>query len=109
MGSSGQLGFEYNSESSIVDAPSLLPLGRLYQGSSQQPKVTHIAAGGKNSYLTVDATKIASQGQPINDPSARLGLGRVTADTFAFGSGITGGLANNRWTHCKEPRRKSPP
>ncbi|KAI6880020.1 RCC1/BLIP-II protein [Hortaea werneckii] len=106
--SSGQLGFEYNSESSIVDAPSLLPLGRLYQGSSQQPKVTHIAAGGKNSYLTVDATKIASQGQPINDPSARLGLGRVTADTFAFGSGIAGGLANNRWTHVQGTPTKIP-
>lgn len=57
--SSGQLGFEYSAEANAVDVPTLLPTTKLYSGSSQSPRVTAIAAGGSNSYLTVDATKIA--------------------------------------------------
>lgn len=113
---SGQLGFDRSAENNIIDVPSLLPLTKLYQGTSQQPRVTHIAAGGSNSYMTIDATKVASQGLPVpinttinpNDPTSRLGLGRVTADTFAFGSGIQGNLANNRWTHVQGTPSKIP-
>ncbi|EGP83299.1 uncharacterized protein MYCGRDRAFT_87981 [Zymoseptoria tritici IPO323] len=54
---SGQLGFDYNADSSIVDAPSLLATG---------------------------------------------------PDTFAFGSGITGSLANNRWTHVQSTPTRIP-
>ncbi|WPH04324.1 RCC1/BLIP-II protein [Acrodontium crateriforme] len=105
--SSGQLGFDVNSESTIVDAPSLLPTQKLYKGTSQVPVVTQIAAGGNNSYFTVDATKVATQLAIADDKSDR-GLGRVTADTFAFGSGITGSLANNRWTHIQSSPTKIP-
>ncbi|KAJ9620917.1 hypothetical protein H2203_007503 [Taxawa tesnikishii (nom. ined.)] len=83
--SMGQLGFEYNPESSIIDAPALLPIQKLYSGTSQTPVVTDVAAGGANSYLTIDATKVTSQAANPNDPAANRGLGRVTADTFAFG------------------------
>lgn len=100
---SGQLGFDYNSESSSVDAPSLLPTQKLYSGSSQTPAVTNIAAGGNNSYITVDATKVAAP----SDTSTR-GLGRVTADTFAFGAGIYGNLGNSRWTHVQGTPTKIP-
>lgn len=102
---SGQLGFDYNPESSIVDAPSLLATQKLYSGTSQVPVVTSIAAGGANSYFTVDATKVASQS---SDPSASRGIGRVTADTYAFGSGIQGNLANSRWTHVQSTPTKIP-
>ncbi|KJX99872.1 mitochondrial protein Fmp25 [Zymoseptoria brevis] len=108
---SGQLGFDYNADSSIVDAPSLLATGRLYAGTSQQARITHIAAGGANSYITVDATKVAAQLRSHTeeeDPRSRLLLGRVTADTFAFGSGITGSLANNRWTHVQSTPTRIP-
>ena len=107
-----QLGFDYNSESALVDAPSLLPLQKLYAGTSQVPNVTSIAAGGNNSYLTVDATKVATQlGRIISEEderNANRGLGRVTADTFAFGTGIGGQLGNGRWTHVQGTPTKIP-
>lgn len=101
--SSGQLGFDYNTESAIVDTPALLPLQRLYAGSSQTPVVTSVAAGGANSYLTVDATKVASRNSENN-----RGLGRVSADTFACGAGIYGALGNSRWTHVQGTPTKIP-
>ncbi|GAB7361247.1 hypothetical protein MBLNU230_g1308t1 [Neophaeotheca triangularis] len=110
----GQLGFDYNPDSSIVDAPSLLPLQKLYTGTSQVPIVTKIAAGGNNSYFTVDATKVASQisyqsrADPAEEARQNRGLGKTTADTFAFGTGIMGNLANNRWTHVQSTPAKIP-
>jgi len=92
----GQLGFEYSSESPTIDAPSLLPIDKLYKGTNMIPRVTNVAAGGSNSFFTIDATKIA--GQAEEDPR---GLGRVTADTFSCGQGIWGGLGNGRWTHVQ--------
>jgi len=92
----GQLGFDANPESQVIDAPSLLPFDRLYKGTNLRPKVTGVAAGGVNSFFTVDATRIAGQGE--DDPR---GLGRITADTWACGQGIWGGLGNGRWTHVQ--------
>ncbi|KAK5113519.1 hypothetical protein LTR62_003388 [Meristemomyces frigidus] len=109
---SGQLGFDTSSESSIVDAPSLLPIGKLYSSTSQTPIVTNVFAGGSNSYLTIDATKVAAQtGGLLSDSDhrkANRGLGKITADTFAFGSGIQGNLANNRWTHVQSTPTRIP-
>ncbi|KAF2716189.1 RCC1/BLIP-II [Polychaeton citri CBS 116435] len=112
--SSGQLGFDNSPESAIVDAPSLVPLGKLYAGTSQVPTVTSIAAGGNNSYFTVDALKVASQLtgsdrlSPEEEAKLNRGLGRITADTFALGTGINGQLANNRWTHVQSSPTKIP-
>lgn len=92
----GQLGFDYNPESPTIDAPSLLPIDKLYKGTNMLPRVTNVAAGGANSFFTVDATRIAGQGE--EDPR---GLGRVTADTWSCGQGIFGGLGNGRWTHVQ--------
>ena len=92
----GQLGFDYNSDSPTIDAPSLLPIDKLYKGTNMLPRVTDVAAGGVNSFFTVDATRIAGQGE--EDPR---GLGRVTADTWACGQGIWGALGNGRWTHVQ--------
>lgn len=92
----GQLGFDADTESAIIDAPSLLPIDRLYKGTNQRPRVTNIAAGGVNSFFTIDATRIAGQGE--DDPK---GLGKITADTWASGQGIFGGLGNGRWTHIQ--------
>jgi alpha-tubulin suppressor-like RCC1 family protein len=108
----GQLGFDYNPETSIVDAPSLLATQRLYAGTSQIPTVTNIAAGGNTSYLTIDALKVSAQtgGSLTAEEEAKYnrGLGKVTADTFAFGQGIYGGLGNNRWTHVQSTPTKIP-
>ncbi|KAH9829794.1 Regulator of chromosome condensation (RCC1) repeat [Teratosphaeria destructans] len=110
--SSGQLGFDHSAESSIVDAPSLLPLQRLYAGTSQVPTVTKIFAGGNNSYMTVDALKVSAQtggNLSVEDElKVNRGLGKITADTWAFGQGITGSLANGRWTHVQSTPTKIP-
>ncbi len=94
--SSGQLGFEPSAESPYIDAPSLLPISRLYNGTNLSPRVTSVSAGGSNSFFTVDATRVA---QPGEDAKQRVGLGRITADTWACGQGILGTLGNGRWTH----------
>ncbi|KAK3069857.1 hypothetical protein LTR53_011467 [Teratosphaeriaceae sp. CCFEE 6253] len=109
--SSGQLGFDYSAESTIVDAPSLLPTQKLYASTSQVPRVTLIAAGGNNSFLTVDATKVPVQMGRLtleDQAKANINIGKVTADTFAFGSGIYGTLANGRWTHVQPTPARIP-
>lgn len=84
----GQLGFPFNAEATSVDAPSLLPTQRLY--GAAQARVTNVFAGGNTSFLTIDATK-------ANE-------GRVTADTWSFGFGLTGQLGVGRWIHtCADP------
>ena len=95
---SGQLGQDPNPEIPFVDAPSLLPLSRLYAGTGQIPAITSISAGGINSFFTIDATRVA---QPGEDPSANPQLGRISADTWACGQGILGQLGTGRWTHVQ--------
>ncbi|KAL2023703.1 hypothetical protein VTK56DRAFT_1417 [Thermocarpiscus australiensis] len=89
--STGQLGFETDVEASHVDTPSLLPVNKLYSGTNLVPKVTSIAAGGLNSFFTVEATK--KRGQIPAE------LGRTVADTWACGEGIRGSLGTGKWTH----------
>lgn len=95
---SGQLGFEPTAEAPYVDAPSLLPVTRLYSGTNLSPVVTSVAAGGVNSFFTVDATRVAGVQEEV---PARAALGRITADTWSCGQGILGTLGNGRWTHMQ--------
>jgi alpha-tubulin suppressor-like RCC1 family protein len=88
--STGQLGYE-TELGKAIDKPSPLPVTKLYSGTDLVPKVTSIAAGGLNSFFTVDAIKTHSQ-----IPSE---LGRTIADTWACGAGIHGGLGTGKWTH----------
>ncbi|KAI9844896.1 MAG: hypothetical protein M1837_005182 [Sclerophora amabilis] len=94
----GQLGFDYNSEAPSIASPSLVPIQKLYAGTNLSPKVIDVAAGGVNSFFTVDATRVAGQGE---DSSQQRGLGNVTADTWSCGRGVWGGLGNGRWTHVQ--------
>ena len=103
--SSGQLGFEYSSEAPYVDMPSLLPISRLYAGTSQAPRVTSISAGGLNSYFTIDATRNLGPGEKASEVRT---LGRITADTWSSGQGIKGMLGNGRWTHIQGQPTKIP-
>ena len=91
---SGQLGFPFNAEALHIDAPSLLPTQKLYAGTAQQGKITNVFAGGNTSYLTVEASK----------PNES----RITADTFAFGHGLTGQLGIGRWVHTQSDPTKIP-
>lgn len=108
--SSGQLGFDNTAEASVVDAPSLVPMQKLYSGTSQLPRITSVAAGGSNSYFTIDATKVAPQpgSADANDPALLRQVGRITSDTFALGTGISGSLGNSRWTHVQSTPTKIP-
>lgn len=103
--SSGQLGFEYSSESPCIDAPSLIPLTQLYRGTNQVPRITSIAAGGSNTFFTVDATRVLGQDE---EPADVRTLGRIVADTWACGQGIKGNLGNGRWTHNQGTPTKIP-
>lgn len=103
--STGQLGFSTQVDTPAIDTPSLLPFTKLYQGTSLVPKVTSIAAGGANSYFTVDATKVASQGVSDQVAPAR-DLGKVVADTWACGEGIYGSLGTGKWTHISSAPTK---
>ncbi|KAL2131007.1 hypothetical protein VTI74DRAFT_5666 [Chaetomium olivicolor] len=87
----GQLGLDQDLAATYVDTPSPLPISKLYSGTDLLPKVTSIAAGGQNSFFTVDATKPHSQ-----LPNE---LGRTVADTWVCGSGIHGSLGTGKWTH----------
>ncbi|KAI1136520.1 RCC1/BLIP-II [Hypoxylon sp. FL0543] len=93
---SGQLGFEVEPQFPFIDAPIPLPFNKIYSGTGQQPRVTSIAAGGANSFFTVDAKRIAGQKEEIDQVKD---LGRITADTWACGSGIWGSLGTGKWTH----------
>jgi len=106
--SAGQLGLDYNAEATFVDAPSLLPLQRLYAGSNQSAKVTGVFAGGSNSYFTVDATRVASPTDDVDTQRRISALGMVTADTWSCGQGIWGALGNGRWTHVQSTPVKIP-
>jgi alpha-tubulin suppressor-like RCC1 family protein len=96
----GQLGFEPAPDSLYIDAPSLLPVSRLYSGTNLSPRVTNIAAGGANSFITVDASRIARLDEDTSEATSR-NLCQVTADTWACGQGIWGSLGNGRWTHVQ--------
>ncbi|KAK3385016.1 regulator of chromosome condensation 1/beta-lactamase-inhibitor protein II [Podospora didyma] len=104
--SSGQLGFPLDTSTPYIDKPSELPVKKLYSGTKLVPKVTSIAAGGLNSYFTVDATK--TQGRAGNGeliPAVR-DVGKTVADTWACGEGIKGSLGNGKWTHFSDEPTK---
>jgi len=97
----GQLGIgDTSKDTPFFDTPSLLPITKLYAGTSQTPRVTSIHAGGNTTFLTVAATRVASA-DADSIATALRGLGRVTADTWACGHGIWGQLGNGRWTHVQ--------
>ncbi|KAI2463699.1 RCC1/BLIP-II [Annulohypoxylon bovei var. microspora] len=93
---SGQLGFEVEPQIPYADGPVPLPFNKIYSGSGRQPRVTSIAAGGANSFFTVDAKRVAGLRE---DADSIKDLGRITADTWACGSGICGSLGTGKWTH----------
>lgn len=95
----GQLGSEFDPALPFNDTPTLVPLKLLYPGNIWLPKVTAIAAGGANSFFTVDAQRILGPGE---DRSTVRDLGRITADTWTCGRGIWGALGNGRWTHLQD-------
>ncbi len=92
----GQLGFE--SQGVPVNyTPGMVAVDRLYAKSGLVPKATSIAAGGVNTYFTVDAEAPKSQSGGDAAPSKRMP--RTTSDLWAAGQGTYGTLGTGRWTH----------
>ncbi len=95
--SAGQLGFEPTPETMHIDAPSMLPIDKLYIGTRLTPFVTSIAAGGNDTYFSVDAKEPVRARTPT-DTNSQL-VGKTTSDAWACGQGIYGSLGNGKWTH----------
>ncbi|KAK3954100.1 regulator of chromosome condensation 1/beta-lactamase-inhibitor protein II [Pseudoneurospora amorphoporcata] len=96
----GQLGFQNDTEHPYVDSPRPLPINELYHGTSLRPKVTSIAAGGLNSFFTVDARAFQGQiGSGQSQVVPAKDLGRINVETWACGEGIHGSLGTGKWTH----------
>lgn len=99
----GQLGVGFNSSTPFIDKPILLPVNKLYRNNEWAAKVMQIAAGGANSFFSVDAQRIAGSDE---DPSAVSDLGRIRADIWTCGRGIWGLLGNGKWTHMQDAPTK---
>ncbi|KAK0625246.1 regulator of chromosome condensation 1/beta-lactamase-inhibitor protein II [Bombardia bombarda] len=97
--SSGQLGFQSELGSPYVDVPAPLPVTALYNGTKLLPKVTSIAAGGLNSYFTVDAKRVQGKGNNAKELVPVKDLGKTISETWACGEGIYGSLGTGKWTH----------
>lgn len=97
----GQLGFEAERSVPFIDAPAPVSISMLYKGTALVPKVTSVAAGGKNTYFTVDADTPPVQEnlykKAVAAPSKRLP--QTTSDLWAAGHGVYGALGTGRWTH----------
>ncbi|PYH93281.1 mitochondrial protein Fmp25 [Aspergillus ellipticus CBS 707.79] len=94
----GQLGMTFNPGSPFRDIPTQVPIKKLYRGP-WLAKATRVAAGGANSFFTVDAQRTLA---PREDPTTVRDLGRITADTWTCGRGIWGALGNGKWTHVQD-------
>jgi alpha-tubulin suppressor-like RCC1 family protein len=94
----GQLGYNNEGVRLIVDAPTMVAVNKLYGNSGLVPKVTSIAAGGLNTFFTVDATPPETRTDASSTiPGKRMPLG--VTDLWAAGQGVYGSLGTGKWTH----------
>lgn len=99
----GQLGMQFDPSLPYNDNPTLLPVKNLYRDNKWLPKVTGIAAGGANSFFTVDAKRTVG---PDENPSTIRDLDRVKSDTWACGRGLWGALGTGKWIHLQDAPTK---
>lgn len=99
----GQLGVEFIPERPFRDTPFALPVEKLYRMKVYSPIVTSVAAGGANTFFTVDAKRILG---PEEDGTKVRDVGMVTADTWSCGRGIWGTLGSGRWIHLQDSPTK---
>lgn len=92
----GQLGFESDGVP-VSYAPNMIATNQLYAKSGLVPKVTSIAAGGVNTYFTVDAEAPKTKTDATVAPSKRIP--RASSDLWATGQGTYGTLGTGKWVH----------
>ncbi|KAH8880364.1 RCC1/BLIP-II [Thozetella sp. PMI_491] len=93
--SAGQLGIPTETTAPFVDKATRLQVEKLYRGSGLIPRVTSVAAGGLNSFFTVDTTASLNE----EAPRALASVGQTAAEVWACGEGIYGTLGTGRWAH----------
>ncbi|KAL4991390.1 hypothetical protein BDW68DRAFT_185086 [Aspergillus falconensis] len=91
----GQLGMGFDPTSPFLDTPTPVIIKSLYRDGSRLPRATGVAAGGANSFFTVDVY----QAGPTQDLKV---AGKVTSDIWTCGRGIWGALGNGKWTHLQD-------
>ncbi|KAJ5861679.1 Mitochondrial protein Fmp25 [Penicillium soppii] len=99
----GQLGVNYDPERTFKDTPFVVKVNKLYRRGIYDAKVTSIAAGGANTFFSVDSTRILGSEEETADVRD---LGNVTADTWSCGRGIWGTLGSGRWVHVQDSPTK---
>ncbi|KAL3461267.1 hypothetical protein BJX64DRAFT_277931 [Aspergillus heterothallicus] len=95
----GQLGKPFDPSLSFADSPTLVSVRTLYRGEPRLPRATGIAAGGANSFFTVDV-------QQAGPAEGVKGVGKVTCDVWTCGRGIWGALGTGKWTHLQDKPTK---
>lgn len=94
----GQLGFEAEVSLPFASAPSMVSTTRLYGNSGLVPKVTSVAAGGVNTFFTIDAEAPGTAQGALGAAPARR-MPRTVSDLWACGQGVYGTLGTGKWTH----------
>lgn len=91
----GQLGMGFDPALPFRDTPLHVPVKALYREADKSPQATGVAAGGANSFFTVD---VKEPGPTHNAKNAA----KVTSDIWTCGRGIWGALGNGKWTHLQD-------
>lgn len=94
----GQLGIDTDMGLQLSDSPIMVPINPLYTSSGLIPKVTSIAAGGSNTFFTVDA-KAPEKSENLRALAPSKRFPPVTSDLWACGQGVYGSLGTSRWSH----------
>ncbi|KAF4986648.1 hypothetical protein FGRMN_10742 [Fusarium graminum] len=94
----GQLGIDTDYGLSVSDTPVMVPTNLIYANTGLIPTVTSVAAGGNNTFFTVDAKTSTIPGTSKALAPARR-LPPVTTDLWACGQGVYGTLGTGRWSH----------
>ena len=81
----GQLGFEFQAESQDVSTPTSVAVSQLY-ARNFAVRCRSIAAGGKNTFMVIEATEYGRTDS-------------TKVDIWACGTGLQGQLGNNTWNH----------
>ncbi|KAK7431509.1 hypothetical protein QQZ08_002000 [Neonectria magnoliae] len=94
----GQLGFDTEFGLHATESPSLMSIHKLYKSDGLIPTVTAIAAGGFNTFFTVDA-KAPTRYEDPKSTSPGKRLPPITSDLWTLGQGVYGTLGTGRWSH----------
>ncbi|KAG6037011.1 hypothetical protein E4U41_005347 [Claviceps citrina] len=101
----GQLGFESDSGLPYSTTPLMMSVDKLYAAAGMVPKVTTIAAGGANTFFTVDADAPTTAAESRAMAPAKR-MPRTVSDLWVCGQGVMGTLGSGKWTHVSSAPTK---